>query len=60
MGAALTVTALAALTLGFIAGLVALRRSSRWCPGCGDVLRCVRCAGQPTPRESLARLAGRR
>lgn len=56
----MVVTAVVALTLGFIAGLVALKRSSQWCPGCGDPLRCTRCAGQPTPHETRSRLVGRR
>jgi hypothetical protein len=31
---------LAALVLGFAAGLVTYRQSRRWCPGCGATLRC--------------------
>lgn len=51
---------LPALALGFGGGMVSLKRSSRWCPGCGEPLRCIRCVGQPTPREALSRLGRRR
>jgi hypothetical protein len=37
-------TALSALGLGFLAGLLTFKRSLR-CPGCGWVLRCPRCGG---------------
>jgi hypothetical protein len=47
-----------ALMLGFLAGFLVLKRSSRWCPECGNSLRCVRCAGQPT-WEQAARLRAR-
>jgi len=30
--------------LGYIAGLFSFRLKSRWCPVCGDILRCVDCA----------------
>jgi len=45
------VTAAAGLIAGFVGGLVTFKRSLRWCPGCGATLRCLECAGQPTPRH---------
>jgi len=38
---------LAALAVGFIAGLLTLKRSNRWCPSCGHTLACTQCAHQP-------------
>jgi len=54
------VTVLPAALLGFIAGLATLKRSSRWCPVCGEALRCTHCVGQPTPVEAMKRLEIRR
>jgi NADH pyrophosphatase NudC (nudix superfamily) len=34
----------AALIVGFAAGLLTFKRSSRWCPVCGATLRCLDCA----------------
>jgi len=53
------IAALSALLLGFVAGLATLKRSSRWCPACGAVLRCTECADRPTPFEAARRLDGR-
>jgi hypothetical protein len=39
----LIITALAALTVGFLAGLLSLRMKSRWCAHCGANLTCVDC-----------------
>ncbi len=52
------IAALSALLLGFVAGLVTLKRSSRWCPACGAVLRCTECAGQPSRFEAAHRVEG--
>jgi hypothetical protein len=30
--------------LGWASGMLTFRRSSRWCPECGDTLGCLRCA----------------
>jgi len=48
-----------AVVLGFLAGLLVLKRSSQWCPACGETLRCTRCAGQPSRAEAV-RLTARR
>ena len=32
-----------ALLAGFLAGFFTFKRSHRWCPDCGAVLRCVEC-----------------
>ncbi len=53
------VAILAALLLGFVAGLVTLKRSSHWCPACGAVVRCTECAGQPTRFEAARRVERR-
>jgi len=37
-----------AVVVGFVAGFALLKRSHRWCPGCGAALRCLECTGQPT------------
>lgn len=42
----------AAVILGFLAGLLTFKQKQRWCPGCGSILRCVACPGQPTPNEA--------
>ena len=52
--------ALPAVLLGFFAGLLALKRSSQWCPACGETLRCVHCAGQPTRFEAARLMAKQR
>jgi hypothetical protein len=49
-----------AVLLGFVAGLVALKRSSRWCPACGDLLRCAHCPGRPSPAEAREALRAMR
>ena len=36
-------TVIAALVLGFLAGLFAFKVKTRWCPGCGETLTCIRC-----------------
>jgi hypothetical protein len=38
-----------AALLGFVAGMATFKRSERWRPGCGNVLRCVACPGHPSP-----------
>jgi hypothetical protein len=53
-------TALAATLLGFLAGMLTIKRSARWCPVCGGTLRCPDCAerdGSASPADSAA--AGR-
>lgn len=45
------VAVVVALAVGFLAGLVTFKRSLRWCPGCGAVLRCPECAGRPSQAE---------
>ena len=44
---------IAALILGFLAGLLAFKVKSRWCPGRGEKLGCIRCeevgCGSPRP-----------
>jgi hypothetical protein len=39
------VTVLAAMLIGFLAGLLSFRVKSRWCATCGAVKSCPRCAG---------------
>jgi hypothetical protein len=40
--------AVAALLLGFVAGLLTFKRSNRWCPTCGHPLICkANCGGRP-------------
>jgi hypothetical protein len=39
-GMVMAVTVLAALTVGFLAGLMTFRRASQWCPVCGLTLTC--------------------
>jgi hypothetical protein len=38
----------AALVLGFLAGLLSFKIKVRWCPRCGATLRCAAC----TPRAA--------
>lgn len=46
--------ALAALTLGFLAGLLAFRKAQQWCPDCGGQLACPdRHRHQPGPAQVL-------
>lgn len=56
IGAAIIV----ALVGGFLTGMVTLRRSDGWCPQCGEPVRCVKCAGQPSLREARRALQRRR
>lgn len=35
-------TLTAAVTMGFLAGLLTFRRAQRWCPACGSTLACPR------------------
>ncbi|GAA1799287.1 hypothetical protein GCM10009835_16970 [Planosporangium flavigriseum] len=44
-------TAVIALIVGFVVGLTTFKRSSRWCPACGSILRCVSCPNRPAPFE---------
>jgi hypothetical protein len=44
------VAAPAAAIIGWIAGMYTLRRSQRWCPRCGDTLRCPMCATETVTR----------
>jgi hypothetical protein len=39
----LGITALAASTLGFLAGLLTFKRSLRWCPKHGHLMTCEDC-----------------
>jgi len=60
MGYACVVAAVAGLVIGFVAGLVTLRRSQQWCPACGDTLKGLRCVGDPAPPQARQTLrAGR-
>ena len=47
-----------ALAVGFVAGMVSLKRSQEWCPGCGFAVRCAFCPGHPTPRQVRESLRG--
>ncbi len=33
---------LSGVVVGFVCGLLTFRRSLRWCPTCGETLRCPR------------------
>jgi hypothetical protein len=47
----MTITVLAGIA-GLLVGLTAgFKVKSRWCPGCGAVLRCTECLGRPAPYE---------
>jgi hypothetical protein len=46
----------AALLVGFLAGLMTFKRSARWCPVCGSTLRCTQCVGHPTHFEAASRI----
>jgi NADH pyrophosphatase NudC (nudix superfamily) len=32
-----------AMMIGFVGGFATFKRSHRWCPGCGSMLRCGEC-----------------
>ena len=42
-----TATVIAAIVVGFLAGLLSFKRSLRWCRHCGQILSCADCAGRP-------------
>ena len=44
----------AALMLGAVVGMVTFKRSLRWCPTCGAVLRCPECASCSSNRYRRA------
>jgi hypothetical protein len=50
---------LAALVVGFLAGLLSFRIKTRWCPSCGATLGCVECrdrrARHPGPTGNAGR-----
>ncbi len=52
VGYALAVIVGASVLVGFLAGLLTFKRSSRWCPLCGTTLSCASCPGRPTPSEA--------
>ena len=31
---------IAAMVIGFLAGMLTLRKSQQWCPRCGSTMRC--------------------
>jgi len=35
--------------LGWLAGMLTFRRSLRWCPRCGETLRCGSCRRSAVP-----------
>jgi hypothetical protein len=35
--------------LGWLAGMLTFRRSHRWCPRCGQTLRCTACRHTAVP-----------
>jgi hypothetical protein len=39
------VAASSALVIGFLAGLLAFRQKSRWCPTCGSTFTCPDASG---------------
>ena len=39
----IALVAIAALLLGFVAGLLTFRMKQRWCERCGATLRCLTC-----------------
>jgi hypothetical protein len=53
-------TVVAALLLGFLAGLLAFRVKNRWCPNCGETTVALserRCQQpEPTPRPHTTRV----
>lgn len=51
---------LAAVTTGFLAGLLTFRRTGKWCPCCGAVARCPECPTHPTPNEARLAIVGNR
>ncbi len=58
------VTVLVSVLFGFMAGLLTFKRSLRWCPVCGAVLRCPECAEReqgdgPDGSGAVGRAAGR-
>ena len=44
---ALTIVALSALIVGFLAGLLTFKRSEQWCTECGETKRCPKCIALP-------------
>jgi hypothetical protein len=46
----IALVAIAALLLGFLAGLLAFRMKQRWCEHCGATLRCPGCDRVEAPR----------
>lgn len=43
MVAVAVIATTAALVVGWLAGMVTLKRSAHWCQGCGARLGCVEC-----------------
>ena len=60
MGYAQIAVTLAALTLGFLTGLLTFKRSLRWCRHCGRTMSCPACGnrdatGHPVPPDARTR-----
>lgn len=49
------VAAVAALLIGFVAGMCTYRASRRWCPVCGATLTCGVCANATPVQRQRAR-----
>jgi hypothetical protein len=49
----IAVTAVLAMLLGFVSGLLTIRRSARWCPSCGAGLRCPDCGSSEYNRYAV-------
>jgi hypothetical protein len=41
--------AVAALAIGWVAGMLTFRRSALWCRQCGEILGCLRCEARLAP-----------
>jgi hypothetical protein len=49
-GAVILAAVLLAILVGFLAGLLTFKVKTRWCPNCGAVKSCPRCARPGLPR----------
>jgi hypothetical protein len=45
------IAVIAAVFIGFTAGLLTYRQSRRWCPACGTTLTCRSCGFRPVVAE---------
>ena len=56
----IAIAVLAALVVGFLAGLLSFKKKASWCPQCGAVKDCVTCHERRRIEAVWLRMAARK